>query len=103
MRDVPEELRAVVEAAREQIDRIDAELVRLLNRRAAEVVKIGAVKRETGEPIYQPEREEEVFGRIVAVNDGPLEDVAIRRLFERILDEARRLERQVDDTTEPGK
>ena len=53
-------------------------------------------------PVYQPEREEEVFTRIVEANRGPLDDGAIRRLFERIIDEARRLERLVskDDENE---
>lgn len=96
MKNVPREAQRAVEAARDEIDRIDLELVRLLNLRAVEVMRIGHVKRRLGEPVYQPDREEKIFGRIVAVNDGPLEDVAIRRLFERILDEARRLERSVD-------
>ena len=88
-----DELRQVVTEARKEIDRIDRELVRLLNRRAAEAVKIGEVKRTFDEPIYQPEREEEIFRQVQAENQGPLEDQALRRLFERILDEARRLER----------
>lgn len=82
-----------IAAARRRIDEIDLELVELLNRRAAEVRRIGEAKQITGEPIYQPDREEEVFVRVVEANPGPLGDRAVRRLFERILDEARRLER----------
>jgi chorismate mutase len=82
-----------IEAARREIDRLDAELVRLLSRRAAHAREIGLAKGRLGEPIYQPEREEQVFARVVGINGGPLDDGAIRRLFERILDEARRLER----------
>ena len=94
--------RSSIDQAREQIDRIDAELVRLLNERAEQVRIIGNAKHRLGEPIYQPQREERVFERVIAANPGPLDDGAIRRLFERIVDEARRLERLVyrDDEDE---
>lgn len=85
--------RARISAARREIDRLDVEIVRLLSRRAEQVREIGLAKGRLGEPIYQPHREEEVFARVVGINGGPLDDGAIRRLFERILDEARRLER----------
>jgi len=100
--DSTERGRAEMGSAREQIDRIDGEPVRLLNERAQEVRKIGEVKHRLGIPVYQPDREEEVFIRIVEANPGPLDNGAIRRLFERIIDEARRLERLVskDDENE---
>lgn len=87
--------RSVIEKARRQIDRLDGEIVRLLSERAEQVRAIGDAKRRLGVPVYQPEREEKVFKRVVAANPGPLDDGAIRRLFERIIDEARRLERLV--------
>lgn len=89
-----------IDAARRHIDRLDDEILTLLNRRAAEVQRIGHAKRLLGEPIYQPDREEAIFDRLLSNNGGPLDDGAVRRLFERILDEARRLERttyQSDD------
>ena len=94
--------RAVIEKAREEIDRIDGEIVRLLSERAENVRHIGDAKRRLGEPIYQPGREEKVFERVMEANSGPLDDGAIRRLFERIVDEARRLERMAykDDENE---
>ena len=49
--------------------------------------------------IYQPAREAEVLAHVAGVNRGPLDDGAIRRLFERIIDEARRLERIADGKT----
>lgn len=93
---------AAVERAREEIDRIDDKLVRLLSERAEHVRAIGDAKHRLGAPIYQPDREVEVFERVIAANPGPLDDGAIRRLFERIVDEARRLERMVykDDEDE---
>ena len=57
------------------------------------------VKKQIGLAIYQPSREAEVLGHVQAVNPGPLDDGAVRRLFERIIDEARRLERIADGTS----
>ena len=57
--------------------------------------EIGDAKHRLGVPVYQPDRETKVFERVIAANRGPLDDGAIRRLFERIVDEARRLERMV--------
>ena len=92
-RDDSRSLEKTIGAAREVIDGIDALLVELLNRRAVQAQRIGGAKREIGRPVYQPDREKLIFQRIEQANDGPLEDEALRRLFERILDESRRLER----------
>lgn len=82
-----------IETARDEIDRIDQEIVRLLSERAERVRVIGDAKHRMGVPVYQPDREEKVFEKVISANNGPLDDGAIRRLFERIIDEARRLER----------
>jgi chorismate mutase len=84
-----------IEEWRRRIDEIDKNLVELLNERSHCVVEIGKIKRTTGEPLYQPERENQVLDGVVRANPGPLPDAAIRRLFERILDEARSVERTV--------
>ena len=78
---------------RRSIDAIDKELVRLLNERAGCAIALGRIKKDRGLPIYQPAREEEVLGNVQRVNVGPLESEALRRLFERIIDESRRIER----------
>ena len=78
---------------RKKIDELDEQLVDLLNRRAAYALEIGRIKRHADLPIYQPTRETEVLGHVQSINPGPLDDGAVRRLFERIIDEARRLER----------
>ncbi len=81
---------------RNDIDRVDEVLVRLLNERARCVCEIGRLKKETGMAIYQPDREKQVLAHVRAVAaEGPLGGDAIARLFERIIDEARRLERRV--------
>jgi chorismate mutase len=80
---------------RDEIDRIDEELLRLLNRRSTCALEIGRIKRELNIPIYSPNRETEVIRHVTSLNEGPLEMGAIRRLFERIIDESRSLERTV--------
>ena len=85
-------MKAQLEDLRKRIDLLDESLVRLLNARAACALEIGRVKRAMGAPIYQPEREAEVLRNVQAANTGPLEEAAIKRLFERIIDEDRHLE-----------
>lgn len=82
-----------IDDLRQRIDWIDEQLVRLLNARAECALQVGHLKKERGMDIYQPAREEEVLGNVQRLNTGPLDDGAIRRLFERVIDEARRLER----------
>jgi chorismate mutase len=84
-----------VEDWRRKIDEIDKRLVELLNERSRCVVEIGKIKHVSGDALYQPDREKQVLDAAVKVNPGPLPDAAIRRLFERILDEARSVERTV--------
>lgn len=80
---------------RERIDQLDAELIRLLNERAACALEIGRTKVSLGLETYQPGREHEVLRRVRERNPGPLDGEAVTRLFERIIEEARRLE-QID-------
>jgi chorismate mutase-like protein len=78
-----------------RIDDIDRQLVTLLNERSRCAMEIGRLKQEMNAPLYQPDREREVLANVERSNSGPLSDTAIRRLFERILDEARSVERHV--------
>ncbi len=85
-----------LEALREEIDKIDEVIVRLLDRRARCAYAIGRIKKENGVSIYEPQREAAVMAHIKEVNamlGGPLEEGAIVRLYERIIDEARRIQR----------
>ena len=78
---------------RRRIDEIDRKLVDLLNERSKCALEIGKLKQQANLPLYQPEREREVLENAEQNNQGPLTDAAIRRLFERIIDEARSAER----------
>jgi chorismate mutase len=85
---------AELKRLRDAIDRVDEVLVKLLNQRAKWALEIGRVKKAAGLPIYQPEREARVVAHVVGASRGPLEPAAIQRLFERIIDESRRVERE---------
>lgn len=78
---------------RKRIDEIDQQLVKLLNERSKCAVAIGRLKKKLKMAAWQPNREAEILRNIVKSNPGPLDDAAVRRLFERIIDEARSLER----------
>lgn len=82
---------------RKKIDEIDQQLVKLLNERSRCAVEIGHLKKQRNMPAWQPEREAEILRNVVKTNRGPLDDAAMRRLFERIIDEARALERHAMD------
>lgn len=84
-----------IDRLRAEIDEIDRSLLELFNRRARCVVEIGHIKSAGHMPLYQPDRERQIFERAEAANPGPLSNRAIRRLFERILDESRSVERHV--------
>ena len=90
-------MKADLDDLRRRIDLLDESLVKLLNARAACALEIGRLKREMGIPIYQPAREAEVLGNVERVNMGPLDQPAMRRLFERVIDEARHLERVAEE------
>lgn len=96
--DETRESQALMDDLRRRIDELDEHLVRLLNARAACALEIGRIKQQLGLEIYQPAREGEVLEHVCSVNGGPLSPSAMRRLFERIIDEARGLERHALDT-----
>jgi chorismate mutase len=78
-----------------RIDAIDAAVVSLLNKRSECANNLGRIKKTLGQPVYVPSRENEVISNVLAHNAGPLTDRAVRRLFERIIDETRSLERHL--------
>jgi chorismate mutase len=77
---------------RKAIDAIDSEILRLLGERAGLVVRLGAIKRASGLPIHDPERERAILDRLSRGAPEPLDAGTVRRVFERIIDESRRIE-----------
>ena len=82
-----------IDTIRTNINLLDDELLRIFNQRAALALEIGKVKKQLDLPIYDPKREKLIFDRIQKKNPGPLDNSAIIRLFERVIDESRSLER----------
>ncbi|HET9839471.1 MAG TPA: chorismate mutase [Candidatus Angelobacter sp.] len=74
---------------RQEIDALDSELLRLLNRRAAIACEIATVKVASGMPAYDPGREAQVLERIAAQNEGPFEDESVRAIFHSVVHETR--------------
>ena len=87
---------------RRRIDQIDDQLMKLLNSRSACAVEIGRIKRALGMAVYQPDREKWILDRVEKNNPGPLDSNALRRVFERVIDESRRLERLAGEATDKG-
>jgi chorismate mutase-like protein len=85
-------LKALAEC-RERIDALDQRILELLNERTRIVEDIGRIKREFKMPIYEPQREEEVLRNVADHNSGPMAPEAAQRIFERIIDEMRTLQR----------
>ncbi len=79
-----------IENLRGEIDAIDGELLRLLNRRAQLATEIGIVKRERGLSAHSSAREREILLRARRESTGPLDEPAVARLFRLIIRESRR-------------
>jgi chorismate mutase len=78
---------------RKKIDELDRKLVDLLNERAGAAREIGMLKRNTQMPIYEPDRERDIFEKVKANNRGPLPDRDLLQLYERIIDVMRKIQR----------
>ena len=78
---------------RNQIDTVDLKLLALLNERTRIVEEIGRIKQDLSLPIYEPKREDQVFHNVTSNNQGPLSAEALKRIFERIIDEMRNIQR----------
>ena len=79
---------------RKKIDELDRQLVELLSERARAAVEIGRLKRNTNLPIYEPERERVVFENVQKMNQGPLPGKDLVRIFERIMDVMRNVQKE---------
>jgi chorismate mutase len=79
---------------RRKIDELDRRLVELLSERAWAAVEIGRLKRNTSLPIYEPDRERNVFANVQEMNQGPLPDRDLVRIYERIMDVMRNIQKE---------
>ena len=88
-----DEARDRLEGLRVLIDDVDRRMVELLNERTRVVEEIGRVKRQAALPIYEPKREDQVFANVAQSNQGPMTHEALRGIFERVIDEMRKIQR----------
>ncbi|MBK9166760.1 MAG: chorismate mutase [Bryobacterales bacterium] len=87
------EAREALARLRVEIDAVDLRLLELLNDRTRIVERIGSIKQAVSLPIYEPNRENDVFRNVMDNNPGPLPSEAVKRVFERIIDEMRVVQR----------
>ncbi|MFB3915771.1 MAG: chorismate mutase [Terriglobales bacterium] len=80
---------------RKKIDELDRKLVQLLNERAQAAQEIGRLKRKTEAPIYEPERERQIFANVKSANHGPLPDHELAQIYERIIDVMRKIQKPI--------
>ena len=83
-----------IDDLRKKIDEIDLKLVKLLNQRGRYAIEIGKIKERDSIGVYDPQREQQVVENVQIASRGPLGRESMKRLFERIIDESRRAERE---------
>jgi chorismate mutase len=82
-----------IEGWRKRIDELDLRLVDLINQRAECAVQIGRLKRNSSMPIYEPDREKIIYENIARNNPGPLSNMQLRQVYERLIDVMRQIQR----------
>lgn len=86
---------------RRKIDELDRQIVTLISERATAAQAIGRLKRTTDLPVYEPSREKVIFENVHKVNPGPLPDIELTHIYERIIDVMRALQRD-ETASQPG-
>ena len=89
-----EEALRILAECRDRIDLLDRRILDLLNERTRTVEEIGRIKQMLRLPIYEPKREDQVFQNVTEHNHGPLTPDSVKRIFERIIDEMRKVQRE---------
>ncbi len=83
-----------IEDWRKKIDELDSQLVALISERAKAAIAIGKLKRDTSLPVYEPDRERIVFENVQNANPGPLPGRDLVRIYERIIDVMRNIQKE---------
>src|SRR4051812_18980629 len=89
----PAKSAAALKSIRAQIDKLDLQILKLINDRSALAAEIGRVKNDQGSEVFTPAREEEVYKNILEANKGPLDEATIRAIYREIMSGARALQR----------
>ncbi|OHB37389.1 MAG: chorismate mutase, partial [Planctomycetes bacterium GWA2_50_13] len=83
----------MLESLRKQIDDLDSKIVKLLNDRAGIAQRIGEVKRQTSTEVYHPNREQQVYERVLSENKGPLPNDSLMAIYRELMAGSRALEK----------
>jgi chorismate mutase/prephenate dehydratase len=86
---------AAIRGLRTQIDRLDVQILKLVNERASHAAEIGSLKNDHGAEVFTPDREEEVLVHVVEVNKGPLPADTVRSIFREIISGSRALQKRL--------
>ncbi len=78
---------------RTQIDKLDQQILDLMNKRASLSVQIGKLKNDSGGVVFSPSREEEVLNNLLKDNEGPLLPITIRSVYRELFSASRSLQR----------
>src|SRR5262249_27051673 len=89
----PAKSASAIKAIRGQIDKLDTQILKLVNERASLAAEIGRVKNDQGSEVFTPAREEEVYKNVLEANKGPLDETTILAIFREIMSGARALQR----------
>src|SRR6476660_7646709 len=90
---VSSKVAASLRSLRTQIDKLDLQILKMVNERAGLAAEIGRVKSDHGNDIFNPAREEEVFQNVLTANKGPLDEATIRAIYREIMSGARALQK----------
>src|SRR5947209_5571230 len=78
---------------RTQIDKLDLQILEMINKRAGLAAQIGKLKSENGSDVFNPAREEEVIANLLKANKGPLPEMTIRAVYREIISGSRALQK----------
>ena len=92
-----------IEGWRKRIDELDLHLVKLINQRAECAMQIGRLKRDSSMPVYEPDRERIIYDNIARNNSGPLSNIQLRQVYERLIDVMRQVQHDEVLPEEPAK
>src|SRR5438067_12417911 len=84
---------ATLRSLRSQIDRLDLQILKLVNERASLAAEIGKVKNDQGNEVFSPAREEEVLQNVLEANKGPLDAATVRAIFREVMSGSRALQK----------
>ena len=82
-----------LKSLRKRIDEIDSDILKLLNKRAEVILQIGRIKGRSKDPVYVPDREQDVYRKLLSHNSGPLSNESLKAIFREVMSGSLQLER----------